>query len=159
MGQRIGLVDLCTSHPENWVPILRDLGFEVTGCWDSGDTRPSGFAHEFARRFQIPRAVDDPPDLLEHIDIAIIHSSNWDKHVPLARPFVEAGLSVLIDKPTVGNLRDANQLLAWAKEGKRITGGSNLRFAREVRAYLAEPVAERGTPHTVFAGCGVDDFN
>jgi hypothetical protein len=27
------------------------------------------------------------------------------------------------------------------------------------REWLAKPVAERGTPHTVVCGCGVDEFN
>lgn len=159
MKKRVGLVDLCTSHPAAWVPVLRDLGYEVVACWDSGDTRPPGFAQAFAQEQKIPLAVREPGDLIGKIDIAIIHSANWDKHVPLARPLLEAGIAVLIDKPLVGNLKDADQLLAWAKEGRRLTGGSSLRFSNEVRSYLAVPASERGTPHTVFAGCGVDDFN
>ncbi len=159
MAVRIGLVDLCTSHPAGWVPILRDLGCEVTACWDSGDTRPPGFAGDFAQEHDIPQAVDDPAAMLGKVDVAIIHSANWDKHVSLARPFVEAGVAVLLDKPMVGNLKDANQILDWARQGKRVAGGSSLRFTREVREFLAEPEAERGVVHTVFAGCGVDEFN
>jgi len=40
----------------------------------------------------------------------------------------------------------------------RITGGSSLRFCYETQAWLGKPVEERGTPHTVFCGCGVDEF-
>lgn len=159
MNARIGLVDLCTSHPGSWVPILRELGCEIASCWDSGDTRPEGFAAEFAKDKEIPHAAAEPSDMLGKIDVAIIHSANWDKHVELARPFVEAGVAVLIDKPMVGCLRDAGQIMDWAKLGKRLTGGSSLRFADEVREFLAEPVEERGTVHTTFVGCGVDEFN
>ena len=159
MSVRIGLVDLCTSHPGSWVPILRDLGAEITCCWDSGDTRPEGFAAEFAEQHKIANAVADPAEMVGKIDVAIVHSANWDKHVALARPFVEAGVSVLIDKPMVGCLRDADQLLDWAKMGRRVAGGSSLRFAQEVCDFLAEPAEERGTVHTAFVGCGVDEFN
>ena len=37
------------------------------------------------------------------------------------------------------------------EKGARITGGSSLRFC------LSQPLAERGTPQTVFCGCGVDE--
>jgi hypothetical protein len=159
MKKRIGLIDLCTSHPSNWVPILRELGYDVAACWDSGDTRPPDFAKTFAAEFKIPHPVARPEDLLGQVDMVIIHSANWDKHVPLAAPFVEAGVAVLVDKPAVGNLKDANQLLDWARQGRRVTGGSNVRFAREIKAFHAQPAAERGTAHTVFTGCAVDDFN
>ncbi|HMN31405.1 MAG TPA: hypothetical protein PKE45_24855, partial [Caldilineaceae bacterium] len=71
----------------------------------------------------------------------------------------EAGKAVLIDKPLAGNLRDLTQLRRWANAGARLAGGSSLLFCGETQAWLAQPVAERGTPHTVFCGCGVDEFN
>lgn len=162
---KLGLLGLCTSHPANWVPIIRKLGqeldldMEVHAAWDPGQTRPEGYARDFCREFAIPRAMAKPEDMLAEADGVIIHTADWDAHLKLARPFVEAGKSVLIDKPIVGNLRDASQLLAWSAQGKRITGGSGLRFAREVREWLACPLEERGAVQTAFAGCGTDEFN
>jgi len=165
MSFKLGLVGLCTSHPEAWVPVIRKLteekivDVEVVAAWDSGETRPAGFAKEFCKKMSIAKAVDKMEDLLDLVDGVIVHTTNWDKHVEQARPFVEAGKSVLIDKPMAGNMQDINQLLDWAKQKKRVTGGSSLRFAYEVQEFLKEPVAERGEVHTAFAGCGVDDFN
>jgi hypothetical protein len=93
------------------------------------------------------------------VDCAIIHSCNWDLHVDRARPFVEAGKAVLIDKPMAGNLRDLNQIKEWAQGGVRIAGGSSLRFCDEIIDWVSQPVEERGTPHTVLCGCAVDEFN
>lgn len=165
MSFRIGLVGLCTSHPKNWVPIIRDLvkenvaDVEVVAAWDSGETRQVHFAHDFCKEFAIPNAVDALEDMLDLVDGVIVHTTNWDRHIDQARPFVKAGKSVLIDKPVVGSLRHANQLLDWAKQGARITGGSSLRFATEVAEFLAKPVDKRGEVHTAFAGCGTDEFN
>jgi hypothetical protein len=165
MAFKIGLVGLCTSHPGQWVPIIRELGrelhldVEVRAAWDSGQTRPEGYAAEFCRKLEIPRHLERLEDMLAEVDGVIVHTADWGRHVAQAQPFVEAGKPVLIDKPIVGNRRDANQLLAWASQGKRITGGSSLRFAREVRGWLAHPLAERGAVQTVFAGCGTDEFN
>lgn len=156
---QIGIVDLDTSHPQNWVPILRQLGHEVIGVWDGGSVHPTGYAQKFAADHAIPHVFETLDDMVGAVDCAIIHSCDWDTHVVKAQPFVEAGISVLIDKPLAGNLRDLNQLRVWVEQGARITGGSSLRFAVETQQWLAHPVAERGTPNTVLCGCAVDEFN
>lgn len=156
---RIGLVDLDTSHPQNWIPILRELGHEVVGVWDGGSVHPPAYVQKFAADHAIPQVCASLADLVALADCAIIHGCDWDTHIAKARPFVEAGKSVLLDKPLAGNLRDLQQLRQWVQEGARISGGSSLRFAVEIQKWLAQPVAERGTPHTVFCGCAVDEFN
>jgi hypothetical protein len=156
---RIGIVDLDTSHPQNWIPHLRDLGHEIVGVWDGGAVHPPEYVGRFAEERDIPRVYDALTDLAADVDGAILHGCDWDTHVEKARPFVEAGKSVLIDKPLAGNLTDLRQIRSWAQDGARIAGGSSLRFCVEVGEWLARPTAERGTPHTVFGGCGVDEFN
>ncbi len=156
---RIGIVDLDTSHPQNWIPIERELGHQVVGLWDGGAVHPPDYVAQFAATHQVPQVYAQLEDMVDEVDCAIIHSCDWDTHVDKARPFVAAGKAVLIDKPMVGNPRDVQQLLDWAAAGARVAGGSSLRFTREVSAYLAEPVAERGQVHTAFVGCGTDEFN
>lgn len=156
---KIGIVDLDTSHPQVWIPIERELGHEVAGVWDGGSVHPRTYVEEFARDFHIPRVYASLADMVKDVDCAIIHGCDWDTHIEKARPFIEAGKSVLLDKPLAGNLRHLRQLQLWAKQGARIGGGSALRFCRELRDWLAKPVSERGTPHTALCGCAVDDFN
>jgi len=156
---RIGIVDLDTSHPQNWIPLERELGHEVVGIWDGGAVHPSDYVQQFAQEREIPQVYDDLEEMVEDVDGAVIHGCDWDTHIAKARPFVEAGKSVLMDKPLAGCLRDLNQLKRWAAAGARITGGSSLRFCRETRNWLAQPAEERGTPDTMLCGCGVDEFN
>ena len=117
MAFRLGLVGLCTSHPGSWVPVIRQMSeekvvdVEVTAAWDSGETRPEGYAEEFCEEHDIPNPVRVLQDMLELVDGVIVHTTNWDRHVEQARPFVEADKAVLVDKPIVGNMRDAAQLL------------------------------------------------
>ena len=164
MTFRLGLVGLCTSHPRRWVPIIRQLSaergleIEVTVAWDSGEVQPAGFAQQFCREMGIPRVVENLADMIELVDVVIVHTANWDQHVEQAAPFVDADKAVLIDKPIVGNLRDAEQLRDWIAAGKRITGGSSLRFALEIREFVAQPDDERGELHTAFGGTGTDEF-
>lgn len=158
---RIGIVDLDTSHPGSWIPIERELGLEIVGLWDGGEIHPAGYAEQFAKEHNISRVFLSIDEMVGEVDCAVIHACNWDTHIDKAGPFVEAGKSVLIDKPLAGNTRDLKQLVEWTKSasGGRITGGSSLRFCVETRDWLAQPVDERGTPDTVLCGCGVDEFN
>jgi hypothetical protein len=156
---RIGIVDLDTSHPQNWIPILRELGHEIAGVWDGGAVHPSEYVTKFAEERGLPRVYESLVEMIPDVDGVIIHGCDWDTHIEKARPFVEAGKSVLIDKPVAGNLRDLKQLIVWSQEGARITGGSSLRFCVEAREWLERPEAERGSPHTALCGCGTDEFN
>ncbi len=165
MAFRIGLVGLCTSHPEGWVPIMRDLGkegkvsLEVTAAWDSGETRPEGFAAEFCRKFNIPNAVGKLEDMLPLVDGVIVHTTDWDRHLEQAEPFVSAGKSVYIDKPIAGNMHDLNRILDWIRQGRRVTGGSVMRYCGEIQSVLNIPEVERGKVMTAYTSIGVDDFN
>lgn len=156
---KIGIVDLDTSHPQNWIPILRDLGHEIVGIWDGGAVHPAEYVRSFAQERGIPRVYASLSEMVSEVDGAIIHGCDWDTHLQKARPFVEAGKSVLIDKPIAGCLRDLKQMLAWSREGARVSGGSSLRFCTEAMEWLAQPVEERGVPHTALCGCGTDEFN
>jgi hypothetical protein len=156
---KIGIVDLDTSHPQNWIPIERELGHEVIGVWDGGAVHPTEYVEKFAAEKGLSRIYGSLAEMAADVDCAIIHGCDWDTHIQKARPFIEAGKSALIDKPMAGNVGDLRQLVRWAEKGARIAGSSSLRFCVEVQEWLARPVEERGTPHTAFCGCAVDEFN
>lgn len=156
---RIGIVDLDTSHPAAWIPIERELGHDIVGVWDGGAVHPPEYTRIFAEKHSIPRIFETLSDMAAEVDCAIIHGCDWDTHLEKARPFIRAGRGVLLDKPLAGNAAELQELCRLAEAGVRITGGSALRFCREVRAFLQRPTAERGEPHTALCGCGVDDFN
>ena len=165
MAFKIGLVGLCTSHPEAWVPVIRDLtkeglvDVEVVACWDSGETRPADFAKTFAKDFNIPYTPATLEEMLPLVDGVIVHTTNWDKHLEQARIFVEANKAVYLDKPVAGNLDEINQILDWIKQGKRVTGGSVLRYCYEVVACRKAVEEANETIYTGYSVIGVDDFN
>jgi hypothetical protein len=156
---RLGIVDLDTSHPAAWIPIERELGCEIAGVWDGGAVHPAGYARTFAREHGIARVFENLAEMAAGVDAVVLHGCDWDTHVARARPFVEAGKAVLIDKPLAGNLADLRQLARWADEGARIFGGSALRHARELAAWQALPPTQRGVPRTALCGCATDAFN
>ncbi|MGI5817560.1 MAG: Gfo/Idh/MocA family protein [Armatimonadota bacterium] len=136
---RLGMVDLCTSHPGAWTPIIKEMdGVEVVAVHDDGGVRPEGFAAQFAEEHGIETVTGTIEEMVGLVDAAIVHSANWDLHLAHARPFIEAGVPVLIDKPMVGNLRDLHELQRLqAKHGTLVMGGSSVRYATEVQELSA----------------------
>ena len=165
MSFRIGLVGLCTSHPDGWIPVMRDLAkegiadIEVVACWDSGETRPAGFAATFAEKYNIPHTPATLEEMLDLVDGVIVHTANWDKHLEQAKIFVDAGKSVYLDKPVAGNLNEINQILDWIKQGKRVTGGSVMRYTKEILNCREEIIAKNENIYTAYSCIGMDDFN
>ena len=165
MSFRIGLAGLCTSHPAGWVPVMRDLvkdgiaDIEVTSCWDSGETRPADYAKSFAKDFAVSHTPETLAEMVDQVDGVIVHTANWDKHLEQAQIFVDAGKAVYLDKPVAGNLRDINRILDWIKEGKRVTGGSVMRYCREIISLRDEIIKAGEMIYTAYTSVGVDDFN
>jgi hypothetical protein len=89
------------------------------------------------------------------VDGVIIHTANWERHIEQARPFIAAGKAVFIDKPVIGNIHDAGIIRQWQRAGHRISGGSALRFTREVREWRLAPT----DIHTAYSAVGTDEFN
>ncbi len=156
---RIGIVDLDTSHPGAWIPIIRELGHEVVGVYDSGGIYQKGYKEIFAQNSNVSKIYCSLEEMAEEVDLAIIHSCNWDVHIDRARPFINCNKAVFIDKPMIGNMRDAMILLEWSKKGYKVTGGSSFRYAYEVEKVNKTYKEEFGEILFVFTGQSVDDFN
>ncbi|WP_084959184.1 hypothetical protein [Thermoactinospora rubra] len=152
---RIGLVDLDTSHPGEFVPIVRALGHEVVGVVDGGTVWDRGYAHEFAARHGIPHVFGSCAELAAEVDAAFLHGCDWDARVERAAPFAEAGVALLVDKPFGGDTATIRTLLEWERGGLRVTGGSSLRWCAEVAGFAAG--GER--PHFALTGCSGDPFD
>jgi predicted dehydrogenase len=137
---RIGLVDLDTSHPKAFTAILNQMpDVKVVALWDGHDVWDEGYDVQFAKENGIERVCKTLDDMVEHVDAAMIHGVDWDKHVDRALPFMKAKKPVLIDKPLVGKVRDIYRLLELEiKYDTIIYGGSSLRFADEIVAMKAK---------------------
>src|ERR1022692_3387928 len=100
MSFKLGLVGLCTSHPANWVPIIRQLtaehyvDAEVRAAWDSGQTRPAGYAKEFCRKKGFPLPPGGVEDRVDEGGGVIFHPADGARHGAQAGGFVQAGKSV-----------------------------------------------------------------
>ncbi|MDA1192392.1 MAG: Gfo/Idh/MocA family oxidoreductase [Candidatus Poribacteria bacterium] len=147
---RVGLVDFDTSHvvafTQRWNHI--DCGEEqwvegakvVAGCPGVSYLSPErvpGFTEKL-RGYGV-EIVDKPEDLLDKIDAVCIESVDGSVHLERARPFIEAGLPVYVDKPFTCSLADALELVGLAeKKGIPLFSSSSLRYGVEVLELAAK---------------------
>lgn len=132
---QLGVIDLDTSHPEAFLPLLRRLGHEVVGVYGGTTVVDDAYTRRYAEQHGIEAVVANPRDLLGAVDGVFIHSVDWDNHIRRAEPFAEAGVPIHICKPFAGRAAEIREMAAWADAGLRISGGSALRWSAEVEAW------------------------
>ncbi|MBP8256776.1 MAG: Gfo/Idh/MocA family oxidoreductase [Opitutaceae bacterium] len=116
---------------------VRIPGARVTHLW----TDLPAEASEVAAASLIPNIVQRPEEVIGHVDAVLISTDDGTDHVRRARPFIEAGLPVFVDKPMATTLDELRQFIAWERAGARILSSSGLRYAPE----LADLIATRAS--------------
>ncbi|MBE7030199.1 MAG: Gfo/Idh/MocA family oxidoreductase [Ruminococcaceae bacterium] len=104
----------------------------VTHIW----TDDPADAVRVAAASNIAHIVKNPEDVIGEVDAVIIATDKGNEHVWRARPFVEAGLPVFIDKPMADNVADLKVFCDWVKNGARIMSSSSLRYTKEYIPYF-----------------------
>lgn len=114
-----------SAHPPAAVGIP---GARVTHLWTDNPADARSVA-AFAR---VDTIVDRPEEVIGRVDAVLVATDDGDGHVRRARPFVESGLPVFIDKPLATNLEDLRTFIRWERSGAAILSSSGLRYAPEI---------------------------
>lgn len=136
-----GIVDyLSVQQPE----ALGIPGAQVTHVWcdDRAD------AERVARAASVEHVVDRAEDVIGAVDAVIVATDIGSEHVERARPFVEAGLPVFVDKPLTDRADHLQQFMAWQREGRAILSTSAMRYSKPF-IELGQRVSEVGQPRLV----------
>ncbi len=112
-------------------------GVRVTHVWcdDAADAR------RVAGASLIPHVVGRAEDLIGQVDAVLIPTDKGGEHMERARPFVEAGIPVFIDKPMTDRMDHLREFVKWVNEGKAIMSSSGMRYCprfAEMRERLDE---------------------
>ena len=101
------------AHLANYAR-LRDAGeCTIAGVADL----KGGLAHAVADKYGIERVYDDVDDLLADPRVdGVVCVQQWPNNYALVRRTLEAGKSVLTEKPMVGRVEEAAELVAIAQE-------------------------------------------
>ena len=110
---KFGAITIDTSHPKSFTKKLAEgeRGRYVAVFNDGfrGEDEVNAFAG-----FNNLKVCSSVEELADMVDIGLVHSCNWDKHMSYIDAFAKRGKPIFIDKPLVGNLADIKKLQALA---------------------------------------------
>ena len=133
---RVGIIGSENSHAAAFTQQFAGGGYgdiRVTALW--GEDGESNRAQ--CEKFGV--ACLRPEDMLGQVDAVMITSRRGDLHLPYARPFVDRGMPVFIDKPFAMSVADARELTARIeKSGSPCAGGSSTRLVEDALALHRE---------------------
>ncbi len=99
----------------------------VTHAW----TQDAETTRRLCAAARISHAVAEPRQMLGQIDAAIVARDDQQTHWPLARPFLEAGLPVFVDKPLSTEPATLMRFRPYLQAGK-LMSCAGLRYAGEL---------------------------
>jgi hypothetical protein len=105
---------------------------QVTHLW----TDQAAEAPPVAAAVLIPHVVARPEEVIGHVDAVVIATDDGLDHVRRARPFIEAGLPVFVDKPLATSIEELKTFVQWHRQGARLLSSSGLRYAPELDTLL-----------------------
>ena len=143
---KAGIVDFDTSHTIQFTGRYNHIQFAedqwvdgvqvVAGLPGGGAGGREDSAKENIAKLQEwgVKMVDTPEALMHEVDVVLVESLEGGKHLERARPFLEAGMRVFVDKPFADNVADAEAMVELAeKHGAKLMAGSSLRYVLEVQ--------------------------
>lgn len=100
---------------------------EVTHAW----TQDAAITAKLCAAARIAHGVDDWRDMIGQVDALIVGRDDWRTHMEFARPFLDADVAVLIDKPLTLDARELDYFQPHLEAG-RLMSTAGLRYAREL---------------------------
>jgi Oxidoreductase family, NAD-binding Rossmann fold len=110
-------------------------GWRITHAW----TQDPESTKKLCVACRVPHGVNDYTEFLGKVDAVIIARDDYETHLQMARPFLEAGLPVFVDKPLSLEVSELRVFKPYLEKGQ-LMSCSGMRYARELdepRANLA----------------------
>lgn len=150
---RVGIVDCDTSHVVQFTMRLNHKGIDeeqwvdgakVVAAWCApSEICPQETVNNYVKTLKEEHGiefVDRPEDLIGKVDAICIESVDGSVHLERAKPFLEAGIPLYIDKPFACSLAEAKEIVELAaKKNLPLFSTSSLRYALEVMEIQENP--------------------
>lgn len=109
-------------------------GAKVTCIW----TQDKEISESIAKTTQIETIVNNLEEMIGLVDAVILARDDPKNHVAMAKPFIDAGIPVFIDKPLAVTKEDLHYFSEQVAKGKFIMSCSSMRYANEGRIVKQE---------------------
>jgi predicted dehydrogenase len=124
----------------------------VTHVW----TQDRKISESIARSTGIENVVKNYGDMVGKVDAVLLTRDDPENHVEMAKPFIEAGIPIFIDKPLAITHKDLAYFSRQNAKGKLIMSASSMRYSNECRSAKTD-IASLGKLELV-VGTGKKDW-
>jgi predicted dehydrogenase len=107
---------------------------KITHIW----TQDKKISKSIASTTRIEHIVDTLEDMIGKVDAVILSRDDPEKHLAMAKPFIDAGIPIFIDKPLASTKKDLAYFAGEVAKGKLIMSCSSLRYSNECRIAKTE---------------------
>lgn len=134
--KKIAILGCENSHANAFLKYIKEKkefsDIDVVGIYSDEAEPCEKLANEFGVRI-----MSSYDEAVGRIDGLVVTARHGDNHYKYAKPYIESGIPMFIDKPITVNEDEALEFMRALKSaGVRVTGGSSLRhdaFVRELR--------------------------
>ena len=112
------------KFPEDCIPHAH-----VTHIW----TQDEAISRHVATAANIPNVVSRAEDMIGQVDAVLLARDDPENHYAMAKPFIEAGLPIYIDKPLAVSREEAGRIYALEKYPGQIFTCSALAYSDGVK--------------------------
>lgn len=131
--KKIVILGCENSHADAFIECIRKRDefsdIEVVGVHSD----EAGAAEKLNAKFGVP-VMASSDEAVGKVDGVIVTSRHGAKHYPFAKPYIQSGVTMFVDKPVTIDEGEAVAFMTALKEkGIKVTGGSSLRHAFGVR--------------------------
>lgn len=105
-------------------------GAQVTHVW----TQERRMSEHIAAASLVDHVVDNLEDMIGQVDAVLLGRDDPENHVAMAKPFLDAGVPIFIDKPLAITHEDLNYFAQQDQAGKFFMSCSSMRYAAECLA-------------------------
>lgn len=143
------------AHPTSWSAIINgtfnadeivNLGFPAVAAYLQANqatlgqpdarvthiyTQDRALSEQIARSAGIENVVDNLEDLIGKVDAVLLNRDDPENHRAMAKPFIDAGIPIFLDKPLCESREDLAYFKAEVAKGRFIMSSSSQRYASE----------------------------
>ena len=109
-------------------------GVQVTSVW----SQDRAISESIAKTTHINQVAVSLEEMAAQVDAVILGRDDPENHVVMAKPFIDAGIPIFIDKPIATTIEDLDYFSAESAKGKLIMSCSSMRYANEGRIVKQE---------------------
>lgn len=150
------------AHPTSWSAIVNgifdgkeiaDLGYPAVANYLQANkatlglpaakvthvlTQDRALSEQIARTAGIENIANTPEEMIKGVDAVLLTRDDPENHREMAKPYIDAGVPIFIDKPLCHTYEDLDYFRNEVAKGKFIMSCSSMRYSSECLAAKAD---------------------